>query len=191
MSIARQLFNDMRPFFRLLEEPLSRSSAMYSRPRSLLNDPFFQPSNTMRPALDVTEQGNNYIVEAELPGVKKENLEVRIGDAGRSVTIEGKTFRRSYGNDATPAVAAAETEADVDTPISSFEDSITVDKPNETAVSANTNANVATESSSFSRTVWLPRAVDERRVSAKLAEGILTLTIPKAEDKDSVKVDIE
>jgi HSP20 family molecular chaperone IbpA len=43
----------------------------------------------------------------------------------------------------------------------------------------------------FSRTIWLPRPVDPNKVSAKLQDGILTLTIPKAEDKGSVKVDVE
>lgn len=46
------------------------------------------------PAVDVHEDGNEYVVEAELPGVKKENLEVIIGDGGQSLTIEGKTFIR-------------------------------------------------------------------------------------------------
>lgn len=100
MSLARQLFNDMRPLYRLLEEGFNQPAAFAVSPsrHSFLEDPFFQPSNTMRLALDVTEQGNNYIVEAEMPGVKKENLEVKIGDAGRSVTIEGKTFRKTLGD---------------------------------------------------------------------------------------------
>lgn len=51
----------------------------------------------MRPSVDVTEEPKNYIVEADLPGVKKENLDVTIGDGGHSVTIEGKTFRRRDG----------------------------------------------------------------------------------------------
>jgi HSP20 family protein len=39
--------------------------------------------------VDVSEDGDNYVVETELPGVKKEDMEVRVGDGGRSVTIEG------------------------------------------------------------------------------------------------------
>lgn len=111
MSLARQLFNDMRPLYRLLEQGLNQPAAFAVSPsrRSLFEDPFFQPSNTMRLALDVTEQESNYIVEAEMPGVKKENLEVKIGDAGRSVTIEGKTFRKTLGDsrDAAPAAPDA------------------------------------------------------------------------------------
>jgi len=101
MSIARQLFHDLRPLIRMLEEPLSRSSTYYGLPsRSLFDDPFSysQAPALIRPAMDVTEEGNNYILEADLPGVKKEDIEVRIGDGGRSVTIEGKTVHRRSGS---------------------------------------------------------------------------------------------
>ena len=98
MSLTRQFFRDFRPLFRLLEEPLGRSPAFYPHYRQrgfgLLDDPFFHSPNALRPAVDVTEEGKHYIVEAELPGVKKENVEVRIGDGGRSVTIEGKIVDR-------------------------------------------------------------------------------------------------
>lgn len=46
------------------------------------------------------------------------------------------------------------------------------------------------ECRSFCRTVWLPRPVDEKGVSAKLSDGILMLTIPKADDKKSVKINV-
>lgn len=48
----------------------------------------------------------------------------------------------------------------------------------------------SSECRSFSRTVWLPRPVDEKGVSAKLSDGILMLTIPKADDKKSVKINV-
>jgi HSP20 family protein len=64
----------------MLDEPLARSSAGFGRSRSLFDDPFFSLNREMLrgPALDISEAGNNYVVEAELPGVKKENLEVNI-----------------------------------------------------------------------------------------------------------------
>ena len=43
----------------------------------------------------------------------------------------------------------------------------------------------------FSRTVWLPRPVDASKVSAKLNDGILTVTVPKAEDKGSTVIPVE
>lgn len=105
MSIARNFLNEFRPLFRMLEEPITRSPAIYgSRPRSLFDDPFFQSPAFARPSVDVTEEGDKYILEAELPGVKKDNVEVRIGDGGRSVTIEGKILsRRRPENQSNPA----------------------------------------------------------------------------------------
>ncbi len=43
----------------------------------------------------------------------------------------------------------------------------------------------------FSRTVWLPRPADTKNVKANLADGILTLRIPKAEESGGVKIDVE
>ena len=96
MSLTRQLLHDLRPVFLLFDEPFTRSPAYFphGRTRSLLDDPFFHSPTALRPAIDVTEEGDKYIVEAELPGVKKENVEVRIGDGGRSLTIEGRIVNR-------------------------------------------------------------------------------------------------
>ncbi|KAI0372127.1 hypothetical protein BV20DRAFT_964215 [Pilatotrama ljubarskyi] len=99
MSLTRQFFRELRPLFRMLEEPLGRPPAYRNRfggpSRALLDDPFFDSPALLRPAVDVSEQGDKYIVEAELPGVKKENVNVRIGDGGRTLTIEGKVYSRS------------------------------------------------------------------------------------------------
>ena len=97
MSLARQFFREFRPLFRMLEEPLGRSPAyLNSSHRPFIEDAFFRdPFQTaLRPAVDVTEEGNNYVVEAELPGVQKENVQVRVGDGGRSVTIQGRVVDR-------------------------------------------------------------------------------------------------
>lgn len=56
--------------------------------------------------MDVSEDGNQYIVETELPGVKKEDVAVRIGDGGRSVTIEGNIIqRKDYADRNEPTVS--------------------------------------------------------------------------------------
>ena len=44
--------------------------------------------------------------------------------------------------------------------------------------------------SSFSRTIWFDHPVDGSRTKGELVDGILTLHIPKAEDKESVRVNI-
>jgi len=190
MSLARQLLYDLRPLFRVLEEPFGRSAGYYGLPtRSFFDDPLFQPSNSLRPSIDVTEEGDKYVVEADLPGAKKENVEVRIGDGGHSVTIEGKVFRRRNGfgeptEEATVSATAGGSPA-------GGSDAVTKADQATTSISTERPGSVMTSSSSFSRTVWLPRVVDGNNVSAKLADGVLTVTIPKANDKASAKVTIE
>lgn len=84
----------------MLEEPLTRGGpTVYGFPhRSFLADPFFTSPSSVYPALDLTEEGDNYIVEAELPGVKKENIDITVGEGGRSVIIQGRTFSRPPGD---------------------------------------------------------------------------------------------
>ncbi|SRR6266404_7343991 len=107
MSITRQLFNEFRPLFRVLEQPFAGRFGAFGVPsRAILDDPFINAPQFARPAVDVSEDGNQYIVETELPGVKKEDVEVRIGDGGRSVNIEGSiTQRRGHVGGSEPTVS--------------------------------------------------------------------------------------
>ncbi|KAG2155821.1 HSP20-like chaperone [Suillus bovinus] len=180
MSIARQLLHEIRPLFRMMEEPFGRSAVppMFQH-RSLFDDPFFNSPAAIRPPVDVTEEGDKYIIEADLPGVKKDNVEIRVGDAGRSITIQGKTSSRQTNGE-------SDTTAE------------TIDKNSaEGAVAkAEPGTQLAVErqypgSATFIRTVWLPRPIDSSKVSAKLQDGILTMTTPKAEDQGSVQIPLE
>ncbi|KAF8555245.1 HSP20-like chaperone [Imleria badia] len=178
MSISR-LLHEFRPLFRMLDEPLTRGPpTLYGFPhRSFLADPFFTSSSTVHPALDLTEEGNSYVVEAELPGVKKENIDISVGDGGRSVTIQGRTFTRRPGD-------TSESTIETDT------------SQGEAVVSSETSSNQLTTerlysgTSSFTRTVWLPRPVDSSKITAKLTDGVLTLKAPKMEDKESIKIEV-
>ncbi|KAG5645472.1 hypothetical protein DXG03_006017 [Asterophora parasitica] len=180
MSLPRQLVRDL---FRILEEPLVRPQSYggggfnhFNNRHSLL-DGF----TLTRPAIDVKEEGDKYIVEAELPGVQKDNIEVRIGDAGRSVTIEGRVVetRRTQpqGRDTTTTDAQEAT-------------STVVTHPEETGMNLSSERTFV-GNTSFRRTVWLPRPVDSNNVVANLDHGILTVTVPKGEDKGSVTIPIQ
>lgn len=214
MSLARQFFREMRPLFRMLEEPLGRPPAYmsgFSGPRALFEDPFFNSPAALRPAVDVSEQGNNYIVEAELPGVKKENVNVRIGDGGQTLTIEGKVFSRSgepqsqVADESSSSAAGSSdategaSEGEYTTIYSSVVDTsanasnigtqaLTTKGPESNALSTE---RLFSGTSTFTRTVVLPRPVDSSKVTAKLSDGVLTVTVPKAEDVGSVQVNVE
>jgi len=164
----------------MLEEPMGGMRSSSLPIRSFFEDPLLSIPAAARPAVDITEQGGAYIVEADLPGVKKENVEVRIDDGGRSLTIAGKVLQRGETPSETVSSSAnASSEADT---------SIAKRDSDSNQISSE---RFFTGSTTFSRTVWLPRPVDPNKVSAKLKDGILTLTIPKAEDKASVKVEVE
>ncbi|KAI0770328.1 HSP20-like chaperone [Fomes fomentarius] len=188
MSISRSLFHELRPFFRMLEEPFGRPSTFGSLgypSRSLFDDPFFANPGSLRPAVDVSQQGDNYIVEAELPGVKKENVNVRIGDGGRSLTIEGKIFKRSpeqqAGSETQPT--STSTEGDLTVFVA-----VATQNPEQNAISTE---RLFSGTTSFTRTVLLPQPIDSSKVTAKLSDGVLTVTIPKAADTGSVQVNVE
>lgn len=211
MSLSRQFLRELRPFFRMFDEPLGRSPAYWhwnpATRSSFFEDPFVAASSALRPAIDVHEQGENYIVEAELPGVKKENVSVRVGDGGRSLTIEGKVFRQ--GAAPRQVEGQSQTSAAVESPTSSLDSTegtssqdlvgvlgdadvlSTVSPATAAEQTAISTERMFTGTSSFTRTVLLPLPIDSSRVSAKLADGVLTVTVPKAPEVGSVQINVE
>ncbi|KAH9936285.1 HSP20-like chaperone [Fomitopsis serialis] len=191
MSLARQFFHEMRPLFRMLEEPFGRTpSAFGAYPRSMLDDPFFRTPVMLQPAVDVTEEGNKYVIEAELPGVKKENVNVRIGDGGRSVTIEGKVVSRRGEPQSTETSSATTSAENATTQSVEGSTSTAVTQAPESSAQLSIERSF-TSNASFTRTVYLPRAIDTGNVSAKLTDGVLTVTVAKAEDPASAQVNVE
>ncbi|KAF9783444.1 HSP20-like chaperone [Thelephora terrestris] len=177
MSLSRNFLREFRPLFRMLEDPfLGRAPVAYSgRGRSVFDDPLLGLAQSgLRPAVDVAEEGNSYIIEAELPGVRKEDINVEIGENGRSVTIQGKIVRRARQQEQPIIDAPANAEAQA----SSESNKISVERE-------------STGHTTFTRSITLPSQVDPSKVSAKLADGVLTLEIPKAEEAGRVKIDIE
>lgn len=203
MSLTDHFLQEFRPFFRGFDDPFARSGratpSFYAPARSLLEHPFFNRNTSAQSGVDLTEEGDHYIVEAELPGVKKEDLNVTVGDAGRSVTIEGKVFRRNASRGAIegaqkPAIKEAGEKAASSNGEgkSSFKPAIVgANADGDIAGASSTPSDEQTQStfrSSFTRTVWLPQPVAANKVQAKLVDGILTVTIPKAEEPASVRV---
>lgn len=97
MSLTRSFFHEFRPFFRMLEDKSMMNPAIFHG-----SSRFARPRYTWgwetQPNVDLTDKGDAFVVEADLPGVKRENLEVRVGDRGRSLTIEARTAERSTEN---------------------------------------------------------------------------------------------
>ena len=95
------------------------------------------------PALDLYQSNDNVVVVIELPGMRKEDIEISLHDA--TLTINGERKRESTGN----GDKAERTERYIGT---------------------------------FRRSVALPTRVDANKVSANYRDGILIVTLPKAEE---------
>jgi HSP20 family protein len=95
------------------------------------------------PALDLYQSNDNVIAVVELPGMRKEDIEISLHDG--TLTISGERKRENSSNDD----KAERTERYVGT---------------------------------FRRSIALPTRVDAGKVSATYRDGILTVTLPKAEE---------
>lgn len=103
------------------------------------------------PAINVWEDERHLFAEAELPGLKMEELEVLI--SGQELTIKG---RRS-------------------------------DQPREGATFHRRERGIG----EFSRSVTLPIAVDADNVQAALRDGVLVVTLPKAQEVLPRKIKVQ
>ena len=72
---------------RLFESPLSE----LTRTSQLLSG--------WTPALDVCEEKDNFVIKAELPGMKKEDIEVSLHDGSLSISGERKTESKHEGSE--------------------------------------------------------------------------------------------
>lgn len=104
------------------------------------------------PKVDVLDRDTDIVVRAEIPGVKKEDLDVSLTDD--TVTIRG-TSRREEEEE------------------------------------KGQYHRRELEYGEFSRTVALPAAVDTSKCKAKFKEGILEMTLPKAEGAKRRTIKIE
>lgn len=133
-----------------------------SAPISRVRPAAFEPFSFQRQAsVEVSEEGNDIVVQAEVPGVQKENLDVHLGNNGQSLTIEGRVHR--LNKTSAPAIEQAKPDAAENTtqgglliqtlPSLSAADSCSLD-----VVKSNAEAPAESEfRSSFARTLWLPQ----------------------------------
>ena len=102
-------------------------------------------------ALDLHEDKDNFYVRAELPGMKKEDIELALHEGCLSLSGERKSERSQAGAE----VLRAERFF-----------------------------------GRFQRTVALPSPVATDKVKAQYKDGILTVTLPKAEEAKPKHIDV-
>ncbi|KAI9595768.1 HSP20-like chaperone [Syncephalis fuscata] len=137
------------------------------------------------PAIDISEADNNYVLEAELPGVAKEDVSVEVDHNGEVVTVSGQVHQmRSTGQ--TPASK----DATNDKSPSEQTDSAVVKPEDDSAVSTKEDQSAKPAGTywaqerfygSFRRAFQLPAAINPENVQASFRNGLLRVTMAKKE----------
>lgn len=120
---------------RFFESPLSRTSELLG----------------WAPAFDVYEDKDNFVIKAELPGMKKEDINVSLHEGNLIISGERKSETKSEGTE----VYRAERFF-----------------------------------GKFQRTVSLPATVAANNVKAEYKDGVLTVTLPKAEEAKPKQIEV-
>ncbi len=111
----------------------------------------FKAIKTWKPAVDIIEEKDKYLVKADLPGVEEKDIDVELKDG--YLTIKGER-RNEYENKDGNVYRCEKTYG------------------------------------SFIRTFNVSD-VDENKVSAEYKNGILTVELPKSEEKKAKKINIK
>lgn len=138
---------------RLSLDPLEQISNLREEVNRLFESPLAgltQAFNSWSPAVDLYEDKDNLVVKAELPGMKKEEIDVSLHEGALTISGERKIEREEKG---------------------------------ETYRSERFFGR-------FQRSVMLPSAVEESKVSASYKEGILTITLPKSEEAKPKQIEV-
>ena len=104
------------------------------------------------PRVDIDETNNDYVVTADLPGMKREDIDVTIENGELRISGERKTEREEKEGTARVRERAY---------------------------------------GSFVRTFNIGNNVDVEKIRANFKDGVLELTLPKAEQKKPKKIKIE
>jgi HSP20 family protein len=137
-SAFDQLTNIRDEINRLFESPYENGSS----------DVF----NSWAPALDLYEDNDNLVVQAELPGMKKEDIELSLHD--NAITVSGE-------------------------------------RKNEKKYEGGRTSREERFFGRFTRSITLPKQVDSGKVKASYKDGILTVTLPKAEEAKPRQIEIK
>ncbi|KAH8825292.1 HSP20-like chaperone [Flagelloscypha sp. PMI_526] len=187
MSIGR-LLHEFRPLFRMLEEPITRPSTFYSARspqriwNSFVDDSGFLQRLASEPAIDLKESDNAYIVEADLPGVSKSDVDVQVGEGGRSLVIRG-SVKRSSENPTVESSSPSASENIEKTP-APLEGMVQKSKPTHQTL---TSERSFVENTTFTRTIWFPQPVDASQMKARLKDGVLTVNAEKLVQENATK----
>ena len=183
----------------------SNSNAGLSPFWRLLEDPFFVPASStssttgrqmFQPKFDVHETPEAFILDGELPGITDKNaLDIHFADQ-QTLVIHGRVESiRKSGPDSERSPSRKPTVEDAD---ESGEPSKEVSKKEE-------SGEVAKQQQQPGHRVWIqersvgefqrsfnfPAGIDQDNVKASLKDGILSIIVPKMQQKGKRRINIE
>src|SRR3954453_2106942 len=137
---------------------LDRWSSLRDDLNTLFDMPFWGDSerqgqllNGWSPALDLYQTHDNFVAQIELPGMRKEDIEISLHDGTLTIAGERKSQTESNGDSATRTERFT---------------------------------------GKFCPTIPLPTRVDANKVNATYKDGILTVTLPKAEEAKPKQIQV-
>ena len=130
-----------------------------------------RPSSDVFPAVNVSESDDCITVEAELPGLDAGDVDIAV--SGEELVLKGARPEPHLPTE--PAKAGAGTTAGPG------------DGERQKAVTWHRRERGAGR---FERRIMLPIAADASRVEARLVDGVLTITCPKAPERQPHKVTV-
>lgn len=140
-------------------EPFRNTAALQDRINQMFEDTFHNMGSnekessmgTWKPAVDIFENIDFITIEAELPGMKKEDVNVEIND--HVLTIQGE--KNSFSEENKENYYRKERI-----------------------------------SGKFHRAFTLPVDIDTDKITAKFKDGVLTLQVPKPQEKKPKKISV-
>ena len=136
------------PFFKEFNVLTNRFNRFFDLPRE--SDADFL--GAWNPAVDIFDKGAEVVIHAELPGMKRDDIDVHVEN--NVLTIRGKKERNEEAKE---------------------------------------EGYFRTERSygAFSRSFSLPSTVNVTKIDAKYNDGVLTLSLPKAEEAKPRQIDVK
>ncbi len=104
------------------------------------------------PAIDIYETPDAFVIDAELPGVKPDDVEISVEEG--TLTVRGERTPRG-------------------------------------GVSEEAYHRVERRYGPFGRSISLPQSVNTERIDATFDAGVLTITVPKAEQAKPRKIEVK
>ncbi len=139
-------------------KPFNTMSPWGSRVNRCFEDDFFsnliedsKVDNCWSPRTNIRENKNEYLFKVELPGIKKEDIQIEVKED--VLTVKGE-------------------------------------RKEEKDIKEKEYHKIESFSGSFSRSFYVPKGIDEKKIKAQLKDGILELKVPKAEEKKIKQIPI-